>query len=107
MAIDYESYIRSSAWHKMREEFLACMLFEGFCAACGGVPLTYHIHHMTYSRLGSENLEDLVALCERCHDLMHQYHRTHPKKANLWNASHEFIKMNRQQNGLSKYCFIY
>lgn len=106
MKVDYETYIRSPAWHKIREEFLSCILFEGFCAACGGVPSVYQIHHMTYTRLGQENLEDLVALCDRCHNLLHEYHKSHPKKLNLWRASQQFIQNSRKIEGLDVYLFM-
>jgi len=30
-----------------------------------------HVHHLTYKRVGRENLSDLVTLCKRCHTDIH------------------------------------
>ena len=32
----------------------------------------YQLHHRTYSRLGRENLLDLLPLCRDCHELTHR-----------------------------------
>jgi hypothetical protein len=29
------------------------------------------VHHNTYERYGDESIFDLVALCDRCHELFH------------------------------------
>lgn len=34
-----------------------------------------HLHHRTYVRMGQELDSDLIALCEKCHSLLHQYQR--------------------------------
>jgi hypothetical protein len=31
----------------------------------------YHIHHLTYENIGNEKDEDLLFLCEKCHDEIH------------------------------------
>jgi hypothetical protein len=100
---DYKKYISSDEWRRIREEFLTCELFEGFCAACGNTPDSFHIHHMTYARLKNEKLEDLIALCGSCHDSLHQFHQDSGK--NLYAASQQFIKLSRTEAKLPQYVF--
>jgi hypothetical protein len=30
------------------------------------------VHHLTYERVGYEDLDDLVSVCEDCHETVHQ-----------------------------------
>lgn len=62
--MDYEKYIRSSQWRKKADERMA--LDGGKCCVCGKAAT--EVHHLTYVRLGNENMEDLVSLCHRCHE---------------------------------------
>lgn len=65
---DYEAYLLSPAWRKLREQ--ALHRFEWRCALCNASS-ELEVHHRTYERAGFEALEDLVALCADCH---HQHH---------------------------------
>lgn len=71
--IDYEEYITNHPhWQKVRRtrfEFDGCR-----CAIChrdlrGEL---YQTHHLSYQRLGSERIRDVITLCENCH---HEFHR--------------------------------
>jgi hypothetical protein len=35
------------------------------------VPYRLEVHHLTYERLGWEQPDDLLVLCERCHAVLH------------------------------------
>lgn len=38
------------------------------CGAAAGVGVSLHVHHVTYERLGDEDVErDLITLCAECH----------------------------------------
>ena len=68
--IDYQEYIQSDKWKFKRD--LVLLFWQHRCSMCGrGVNL--HVHHRTYKRLGNEQLNDLVVLCDRCHEI-HQFH---------------------------------
>jgi 5-methylcytosine-specific restriction endonuclease McrA len=41
------------------------------CKLCGRNDLPLHLHHCTYENYASERLEDLITLCERCHERHH------------------------------------
>lgn len=72
----YREYMASPEWAAKREKWKAHRSRrQRRCRACGS--RNYHLHHCTYVRLGREYLRDLVALCERHHDALHDLqHRT-------------------------------
>ena len=44
---------------------------NGICERCREYK-AIHVYHLTYERVGEENLEDLQALCFDCHDDAHE-----------------------------------
>ena len=73
MRKEYAKYLASKAWKEKRLEKLkqspTCEC-EGGCLAP-----TEQVHHRHYNSLGNEQMDDLQALCKRCH---HKKHR--PKR---------------------------
>lgn len=64
----YSDYLHSSAWRRRR---MACFKRDGFrCVNCGRAKCL-EAHHKTYSRIGNEDLDDLVTLCSDCHSAQH------------------------------------
>jgi hypothetical protein len=64
----YEKYLASPIWRKKREK-----VFEratGICEGCRENPAT-QVHHLSYEHVGEEYLFELVAICEVCHDKLH------------------------------------
>lgn len=72
-SVAYKRYIASKAWNRRRKAWYR--KHGRHCRACSSTK-NLHLHHRTYERLGTELDEDLVALCESCHDHVHQFHRT-------------------------------
>ncbi len=72
----YKDYMCSDEWKQKRQER---MEIDGFrCVMCGR-PLnkikSVQIHHITYSRLGNENvMTDLCTLCGSCHKKLHNFY---------------------------------
>ena len=64
--IDYHKYMRSKEWKAKRQEKLeAC---DHKCECEGGCyRKATQIHHLHYDTLGNESMEDLQALCPKCH----------------------------------------
>jgi|WetSurMetagenome_2_1015567.scaffolds.fasta_scaffold491251_2 hypothetical protein len=87
--IDYHTYINSQAWKDKREEFFAAGgKHSKRCYICQKPRASgFHVHHMTYRRLGNEALEDLVLMCETCHDSTHAFHeglkKSSPSNSNI------------------------
>jgi hypothetical protein len=62
----YGKYLHSRAWVVKRRERLA--LDDYRCRTCGVSTGPLEVHHVTYERLGDENVEtDLITLCRGCH----------------------------------------
>ncbi|MDE0636585.1 MAG: HNH endonuclease signature motif containing protein [Candidatus Poribacteria bacterium] len=63
---DYQKYMRSKEWKAKRQEKLeAC---DHKCECEGGCyRKATQIHHLHYDTLGDESMEDLQALCPKCH----------------------------------------
>lgn len=67
--VEYSTYILSEDWNTKRKSRLAKDNYQ--CAICGtGKNLS--VHHITYERLGSERLDDLITLCKDCHKQVHK-----------------------------------
>lgn len=67
----YREYLQSDHWQNIRERKLAAVWHR--CEKCN---LPDHkgqleVHHLTYARVGCEELSDLQVLCSVCHDKAH------------------------------------
>jgi len=65
----YDRYLQSPEWRDKRYRVLRRA--KGVCEGCLLFPAA-HIHHTTYAHVGNELLFELVALCEGCHDRVHE-----------------------------------
>lgn len=61
---NYQHYLASREWALKREAVRARS--GGRCEHCY-VGYQQAVHHLTYERLGSERLTDLMAICRDCH----------------------------------------
>lgn len=64
----YHEYLNSIEWqrtrkHKLEEAHGRCQLCDCGAGVC--------VHHRTYDRLFNERLDDLIVLCQSCHDRFH------------------------------------
>jgi hypothetical protein len=65
-----EEYLRSDDW---RQKSTIILNRDKICFICEKVPAT-DTHHLTYERLGVENLEtDLIGICRKCHNRIHKH----------------------------------
>lgn len=70
----YREYLGSAEWQQRRKAFL---IAHDKCAKCSMprwlAAIAYdqdlHVHHLSYSSVGSEPDSDLQPLCRRCHDV--------------------------------------
>jgi len=69
----YDTYLATSEWASVRERVLARA--GGLCEGCRLQPASI-AHHLTYCRMGSEMIFDLVAVCRQCHDAIHGFSDT-------------------------------
>lgn len=68
----YQAYLGSSVWKQKRK---ACLHRDRHrCRNCGTTE-NLQIHHIKYSKWGTEKLKDLITLCSKCHFTFHKGHK--------------------------------
>jgi hypothetical protein len=63
----YSAYLNSDHWKNVKRRWRKKYGYKCKCGATYGLQL----HHLSYNRLGKEELEDLVYLCGPCHTYEH------------------------------------
>ena len=80
----YQRYLCSREWSEKRE--LVRQRSGGKCERCKRNPMDA-CHHLTYIRKYNEDLEDLQAICNACHEFTHGKTDFDPA-LNDWNLEH-------------------
>lgn len=65
----HTAYLKSEKWKGLRRRAIDRADFK--CERCGSA-VNLEVHHLTYKRFGHEELDDLVVLCNSCHNQIHQ-----------------------------------
>ncbi len=65
----YDDYLSSDAWANMRRKVMNRA--KDMCEGCGSNPAT-EVHHLTYAHVGHEFMFELLALCNSCHERIHE-----------------------------------
>jgi hypothetical protein len=66
--VNYESYLHSDDWKKVRKS--ALRRAKNRCQLCNKTD-GLDVHHRTYENLGKEKPEDVTVLCRECHEKHH------------------------------------
>ena len=73
---EYKRYIKSAQWEQKKQERMKIDNYS--CVMCGRSQKyckTLQVHHVTYQRLGCENIyTDLCTVCGSCHKKLHNYY---------------------------------
>ena len=89
--INYKEYLESDYWKGIREEVYKR---DGYkCRLCNSED-NLHAHHRTYEFLGNENLDDLITLCRKCHNI---FHKKNPEVNYSTHIQHEKWERQREQ----------
>ena len=89
----YAAYMNSKAWQDKRRSWYArWVTLTGsppVCLVCGRrwSARSGHLHHLTYQRLGAEEPEDLMPLCNRDHTRLHDLLESSPSWRRLGRAT--------------------
>lgn len=67
--MSYADYLCSQHWLNFRDKALIAARFQ--CEECG-YEENLNVHHLTYSNIGNESLDDVQVLCYRCHMQAHE-----------------------------------
>jgi 5-methylcytosine-specific restriction endonuclease McrA len=65
---DYKKHLASNEWKGIRQRLFAERGKK--CERCASTD-EIEVHHKTYERLGKEEPDDLLILCEACHEKEH------------------------------------
>jgi 5-methylcytosine-specific restriction endonuclease McrA len=65
---EYKQYLSSDQWLEIRHQILERASWQ--CEQCLS-PVALEVHHLTYDRVGNEDLDDLQCLCHECHSAKH------------------------------------
>lgn len=65
--MNYTDYLQSEHWQDTRERKLS----EVSCCEKCGKSKGLEVHHLTYERVGNEQMSDLRVLCATCHRRSH------------------------------------
>ena len=66
---NYRDYLRTKHWKNIKKMYNKMYKYE--CSCCGSNKTGLHLHHITYDRVGNEEIDDLVYLCKECHNKIH------------------------------------
>lgn len=69
---EYQEYLKTLDWMIKRRS--AIERADHRCQVCGMFPkqgTTLQVHHKTYTNLGHESFDDLLVVCEDCHNKKH------------------------------------
>lgn len=69
---DYATYLHSAAWMDTRRRYFGSDQPQD--CICGATH-ELQLHHLTYERVGEEELADLTPLCPHCHVMIHELER--------------------------------
>lgn len=64
----YNQYLASPEWKQKRAAVIRRA--QGVCEGCG-TGRASQVHHLTYKHVGNEFLFELVAVCDACHQRLH------------------------------------
>lgn len=70
-AKDKLEYMQSEKWRALKLSRLR--IAQHKCESCGSTH-NLHLHHITYERLTQERIEDVVIVCEECHQRQHDHY---------------------------------
>ena len=70
-ASEKKQYLASPKWKALRKQ--RKRLANNACEYCGSTDShKYNLHHITYTNLGEDTLDDVRYLCSDCHNQLHE-----------------------------------
>jgi 5-methylcytosine-specific restriction endonuclease McrA len=68
-SLPYPEYLKTDHWQSLRKRTMGRAGYS--CELCAASGVKLHVHHKHYATRGMESLEDLIVLCEPCHQKFH------------------------------------
>lgn len=85
---DYNDYLHSDIWQSFNQWYKSKKTYPQQCLVCGSVHFV--LHHWTYVRVGYEDLQDVIPLCDYHHEQIHRYLAN--SKTKLGDLKKQFIE---------------
>lgn len=92
----YKEYIASTQWKKKRKQVLERARYR--CEKCKIPTDRLEVHHLTYDRLGREDLHDLLAVCQDCHKVEDKLRANRTEANRYWRAVDSFAEKKYGEN---------
>lgn len=73
-SVRYNEYLLSPEWRELKRMVRVRCL--NVCEVCG-ISEVEATHHLTYKRFGNERLGDLLGVCDKCHEKIHNIKNNH------------------------------
>ena len=104
----YAAYLKGPEWTEFKKRYQASNRIQT-CKACSNPKVS--LHHVTYYRVGKEELDDVVPLCERHHDQVHRWLKSNKKSLKDTDRAIDVVtrkqvtgrNLERQYKGLTKF----
>lgn len=93
----YKDYLRSDRWQVKRQQVFA--YYGKRCYACRKQAKILHVHHMSYTNLGNEPIQDLIPLCVACHKKVTRIYKANRRRG-LRRVTMDFVKLKRKSLGI-------
>ena len=65
----YSEYLKTEYWQNIKQQVLERDKYR--CRLCNS-NIDLHVHHRTYDYIGEEKLEELITLCGKHHNMIHE-----------------------------------
>lgn len=107
---NYDKYLLTKHWKNLRLKIAEER--KHICEKCNKIiKKGYHIHHLTYERIGNEKSDDLMFLCNNCHNKIHNGKIEKYKKSNKnkeLNIPKNYINSDnyKNKNQLKKFKYL-
>lgn len=86
MTNEYTKYLKSEKWAEIKKRLFKKRGKK--CEKCGKINIL-HIHHLTYRNIFNEKDEDLIILCNLCHEKAHGIKKPVVKTGKIKSKKHK------------------
>lgn len=91
LGMTYKEYLKTDHWREVKRRYYSRNSKE--CRICGAKH-NVHLHHKTYKRLGREYDMDLVPLCKRHHNELHEQS---DDMSYLWQKTKNYVRTEKKK----------
>ena len=91
---EYKEYLKTENWRRTRARILN---ISPLCRHCEAEAT--QVHHLTYDRLCFERDNDLVSICDSCHNLIHYILKYRGEESADWALTNKWLHQHKNLLG--------